>query len=256
MEEEVLAHKCVLVSSSGYFCWSCSESCCVSWHSHWKGICFSSDWSGLSLHGWLCQGERWAPKGWQECIFYDFCWFQVNKSEDVEVVCNILVVPQFLSRLKQICECQVWSTLYTLHSQFIDSMSNNSMFQLARLLTLVNVAELFPFFVYYLADQLQRSAMQLICLNLPALLEALTRTPGRSSTPSTGILIPCSRTGGWVLLQTFWLLRWLRMSWREPTTLERSQDGRGDVDIVSSLSQGEEESDQRKGGIRFRQKPI
>ena len=38
-------------------------------------------------------------------------------------------------------------------------MSNNSMFQLARLLTLVNVAELFPFFVYYLADQLQRSAM-------------------------------------------------------------------------------------------------
>ena len=149
----------VLVSSSGYFCWSCSESCCVSWHSHWKGICFSSDWSGLSLHGWLCQGERWAPKGWQECIFHDFCWFQVNKSEDVEVVCNILVVPQFLSRLKQICECQVWSTLYTLHSQFIDSMSNNSMFQLARLLTLVNVAELFPFFVYYLADQLQRSAM-------------------------------------------------------------------------------------------------
>ena len=122
-------------------------------------ICFSSDWSGLSLHGWLCQGERWAPKGWQECTFYDFCWFQVNKSEDVEVVCNILVVPQFLSRLKQICECQVWSTLYTLHSQFIDSMSNNSMFQLARLLTLMNVAELFPFFVYYLADQLQRSAM-------------------------------------------------------------------------------------------------
>ena len=42
---------------------------------------------------------------------------------------------KFLSRLKQICECQVWTTLYTLHSQFIDSMSTNSMFQLARLLT-------------------------------------------------------------------------------------------------------------------------
>ena len=89
------------------------------------------------------------------------------------------------------------------------------MFQLARLLTLMNVAELFPFFVYYLADQLQRSAMQLICINLPALLEALTRTP-----------------------------------------VERSQEGRGDVDIESSLSQGGEESDQRKGGIRFRQKLI
>ena len=42
---------------------------------------------------------------------------------------------KFLSRLKQICECQVWTTLYTLHSQFIDSMSTNSMFQLVRLLT-------------------------------------------------------------------------------------------------------------------------
>ena len=35
-----------------------------------------------------------------------------------------------------------------------------------------NVAELFQFSVYYMADQLQRSAMQFICLNLPALLEA------------------------------------------------------------------------------------
>ena len=50
------------------------------------------------------------------------------------------------------------------------------MFQLTRLLTLKNVAELFQFSVYYLADQLQRSAMQFICLNLPALLEARALT--------------------------------------------------------------------------------
>ena len=101
---------------------------------------------------------------------------------------------KFLSRLKQICECQVWTTLYTLHSQFIDSMSTNSMFQLARLLT---------------------------CSGAVPVLRLLPGWPaGRSSTPSTGILIPCSETGGWCLLQTFWLLRWLRTSWREPTTLE------------------------------------
>ena len=46
------------------------------------------------------------------------------------------------------------------------------MFQLTRLLTLKNVAELLQFSVYYLADQLERSAMQFICLNLAALLEA------------------------------------------------------------------------------------
>ena len=39
-----------------------------------------------------------------------------------------------------------------------------------------NVAELFQFSVYYMADQLQRSAMQFICLNLPALLEARALT--------------------------------------------------------------------------------
>ena len=65
---------------------------------------------------------------------------------------------------------------YTLLSQFIDMLSNISMFQLTRLLTLKNVAELFQFSVYYLADQLQRSAMQFICLNLPALLEARALT--------------------------------------------------------------------------------
>ena len=50
------------------------------------------------------------------------------------------------------------------------------MFQLTRLLTLKNVAELLQFSVYYLADQLERSAMQFICLNLAALLEARALT--------------------------------------------------------------------------------
>ena len=47
-------------------------------------------------------------------------------------------------------------------------------FQLTRLLTLKNVAELFQFSVYYLSTQLQQSSMQFICLNLPALLETRT----------------------------------------------------------------------------------
>ena len=93
----------------------------------------------------------------------------------MEFVSSVLVVAdQFLlTRLKQICECQ-----------------------LTRLLTLKNAAELLQFSVYYLADQvcephqiffishsnnfspnvtcfqLQLSAMQFICLNLAALLES------------------------------------------------------------------------------------
>lgn len=75
------------------------------------------------------------------------------KSEDLEFICNILVVAdQFLlSRLKQICECQ-----------------------LTKLLTLKNVAEVLQFSFNYSAGQLQNSAMQFICLNLPALLENKT----------------------------------------------------------------------------------
>ena len=53
-----------------------------------------------------------------------------------------------LCRLKQICESQ-----------------------LTKLLTLKNVTELLQFSVNYLAEQLERSCMQFICLNLPAILE-------------------------------------------------------------------------------------
>ena len=77
----------------------------------------------------------------------------MTKTEDLELVCNVLVVAdQFLlTRLKQICECQ-----------------------LTRMLTLKNVAEMLQFSVYYMSEQLQQSTMQFICLNLPALLENKT----------------------------------------------------------------------------------
>ena len=66
------------------------------------------------------------------------------------MVCSVLVAAdQFLlSRLKEMCECQV-----------------------SRLISLKNVSELLQFSVFYGSEQLQRSTMQFICLNLPALLE-------------------------------------------------------------------------------------
>eukprot|EP00092_Neocalanus_flemingeri_P007797 GFUD01008418.1.p1 GENE.GFUD01008418.1~~GFUD01008418.1.p1 ORF type:complete len:1264 (-),score=415.99 GFUD01008418.1:202-3993(-) len=133
-EKEVYAHKCILTSRSEYFFSMFSSG--------WSESC-----STLSLP---------LPANTVQTVV-DYLYrdesSQVVKSEDIEFICNILVVAdQFLlSRLKQICECQ-----------------------LTKLLTLKNVSEVLQFSFNYSAGQLQNSAMQFICLNLPALLENRT----------------------------------------------------------------------------------
>jgi len=133
-DKEIFAHKCILTSRSEYFF--------SMFNSGWTESC-----SILSLP---------LPANTVQTVV-DYLYrddsAQVNKSEDIEFVCNILVVAdQFLlTRLKQICECQ-----------------------LTKLFTLKNVAEILQFSFNYSAEQLQRSAMQFISLNLPALLENKT----------------------------------------------------------------------------------
>lgn len=75
----------------------------------------------------------------------------IQQSEDMEFVCNVLVVADqlFIERLKEICEVT-----------------------LANLLTLKNVAEIMQFAATYNANQLKACCMQYICLNLPAVLES------------------------------------------------------------------------------------
>jgi len=128
---EVFAHKCILVSRSEYFF-----------------SMFCSGWSESSAQLTLPLPVLTV----QTIIDYLYTdeSLRVEKSEDLEFVCNILIVAdQFLlCRLKQICEVQ-----------------------LTKLLTLKNVTELLQFSVSYLAEQLERSSMQFICLNLPAILE-------------------------------------------------------------------------------------
>jgi len=133
-EKEIYAHKCILTCRSEYFFSMFSSG--------WSESC-----SSLSLP---------LPVSTVQTVV-DFLYrdesSQVVKSEDIEFVCNILVVAdQFLlSRLKQICESQ-----------------------LTKLLTLKNAAEVLQFSFNYSAGQLQNSSMQFICLNLPALLENKT----------------------------------------------------------------------------------
>eukprot|EP00090_Calanus_glacialis_P008375 TRINITY_DN16703_c0_g1_i1.p1 TRINITY_DN16703_c0_g1~~TRINITY_DN16703_c0_g1_i1.p1 ORF type:complete len:1265 (-),score=475.87 TRINITY_DN16703_c0_g1_i1:242-4036(-) len=133
-DKEIYTHKCILTNRSEYFF--------SMFNSGWTESC-----SSLSLP---------LPAITVQTVV-DYLYrddsAQVNKSEDIEFVCNILVVAdQFLlSRLKQICECQ-----------------------LTKLFTLKNVAEILQFSFNYSAGQLQNSAMQFICLNLPALLENRT----------------------------------------------------------------------------------
>ena len=129
---ELYAHKCVLVSRSEYF----SSMFCSGWSE-------SSAELTLPLPSTTVQTVL-------DYLYTDQS-VKVEKSEDLEFVCNILVVAdQFLlNRLKQICESQ-----------------------LTRLLTLKNVTELFQFSVNFMAAQLEQSTMQFICLNLPAILES------------------------------------------------------------------------------------
>ncbi|XP_078504252.1 inhibitor of Bruton tyrosine kinase isoform X2 [Lissotriton helveticus] len=77
----------------------------------------------------------------------------VKESQNVEFICNVLVVADQLlvTRLKEICEVAI-----------------------AEKLTLKNAAELLEFAAMYNAEQLKLSCLQFISLNLAALLEART----------------------------------------------------------------------------------
>ena len=129
--KEVMAHRCILVARSEYF----------------AGM-FSSGWAEATSFLKLPIPTN-IVEAILDFLYKDHC-MAVVKSEDLEFVCNVLVVAdQFLlTRLKEICECQ-----------------------LSKLLSLKNAAELLQFASSYLADQLKESCMQFICLNLPAMLE-------------------------------------------------------------------------------------
>jgi len=130
-EEELFAHKCILVSRSEYF----ASMFCSGWTESSSRISLPMDPNIVQIV--------------LEYLYSDQS-VKVSKCEDAELVCSVLVAAdQFLlSRLKEMCECQV-----------------------SRLISLKNVSELLQFSVFYGSEQLQRSTMQFICLNLPALLE-------------------------------------------------------------------------------------
>jgi len=129
--DEVFVHKSILVARSEYF----------------HGM-FSSRWAEAETNLKLPIQTIYV-----ECIL-DFLYRDesraVNKSEDTEFVSNVLVLSdQFLiSRLKDCCEGQ-----------------------LSRLVTLKNVADMLEFAFVYQAEQLKRTCLQFVCINLPALLE-------------------------------------------------------------------------------------
>jgi len=129
--KEVMAHRCILVARSEYF----------------AGM-FSSGWAEATSFLKLPIPTT-IVEAILDFLYKDDC-MAVVKSEDLDFVCNVLVVADqfFLIRLKEICECQ-----------------------LSKLLSLKNAAELLQFASSYLAVQLQDSCMQFICLNLPAMLE-------------------------------------------------------------------------------------
>merc|ERR1719186_180205 len=132
-EKDLYAHKCLLSVKSEYF-----ESM------------FASGWMECGQEGNITLP---IPSNLVE-VFLDYLYkdesIKIMKSEDPEFVSNVLVIAdQFLmKRLVEICENQ-----------------------LSKLLTLKNVAEILQFSFNYSAEQLQRSCMQFICINLPAILE-------------------------------------------------------------------------------------
>ena len=82
---------------------------------------------------------------------YEGCAKKIDKSDDVEFICNCLSVADQLlvCRLVAICESS-----------------------LVRLLTLKNVGQVLEFASVYNAPQLKISCMQFICLNLTAVVES------------------------------------------------------------------------------------
>ncbi|XP_041043865.1 inhibitor of Bruton tyrosine kinase isoform X5 [Carcharodon carcharias] len=132
--KEFVCHKCVLCARLEYFHRMLSNawieaSCCTALE-----MPIHSDILEVILD-YIYTGE--APA--------------VKESQDVEFICNVLVVADqlLISRLKEICEVAITEKL-----------------------TLKNTSELLEFAAMYNAEQLKLSCLQFIGLNMAALLEA------------------------------------------------------------------------------------
>uniref|UniRef100_A0A8D0GK01 BTB domain-containing protein n=1 Tax=Sphenodon punctatus TaxID=8508 RepID=A0A8D0GK01_SPHPU len=134
--KEFPCHKCVLCARIDYFHSMLSSSwieasCCAALE--------------MPIHSDILQ------------IILDYIYtdeaFAVKESQNVEFICNVLVVADqlLISRLKEICEVAITEKL-----------------------TLKNAAELLQFSATYNSEQLKQSCLQFIGLNMAALLEART----------------------------------------------------------------------------------
>ncbi|KFV76756.1 Inhibitor of Bruton tyrosine kinase [Dryobates pubescens] len=134
--KEFPCHKCVLCARLDYFHSMLSSS--------WiEASCCSA--LEMPIHSDILQ------------IIVDYLYtdeaLAVKESQNVEFICNVLVVADqlLIARLKEICEVAI-----------------------AERLTLKNAAELLEFSAMYNAEQLKLSCLQFIGLNMAALLEART----------------------------------------------------------------------------------
>ncbi|XP_006025752.1 inhibitor of Bruton tyrosine kinase isoform X1 [Alligator sinensis] len=134
--KEFPCHKCVLCARLDYF------------HSM-----LSSSWIEASC----CAALKMPIHSDILQIILDYIYtdeaLAVKESQNVEFICNVLVVADqlLISRLKEVCEVAITEKL-----------------------TLRNAAELLEFSAMYNAEQLKLSCLQFIALNMAALLEART----------------------------------------------------------------------------------
>ncbi|XP_063243097.1 inhibitor of Bruton tyrosine kinase [Bacillus rossius redtenbacheri] len=133
--KELKAHKCVLAARLDYF-----------------SSMFGGGWAEAQTNSKALSIP--VPFAILE-VLVDFLYrndaTSVSNSEDLDFVCNVLVLSDqlLIKRLKEICEVA-----------------------LANLITLKNVAHFLQFSETYNADQLKLCCMQYVCLNLPAILES------------------------------------------------------------------------------------
>ncbi|CAL1279292.1 unnamed protein product [Larinioides sclopetarius] len=127
-------HKCILAARLDYF------HCML-------GTCWAENFqlNSLPLEGTSSQVME---------VLIDYLYTddagKLADSDDVDFLCSVLATADkfLVPRLKEICE-----------------------FALVRLLTLKNSADLLEFASFYNSEQLKRSCMHFICINLPAIVE-------------------------------------------------------------------------------------
>lgn len=132
-DNELRAHKCILIARSEYF-----------------NNLFSLRWAeSSSVHRISLPYSYTVVEHLLEYLYTDK--LSTIENEDIENVCNLLILADeyFMERLKQICE-------YFLSTH----------------ITLKNVSQMFAFSYTYNAKQLSECCMEFICLNLSAVLES------------------------------------------------------------------------------------